>query len=255
MPAVVVEGLDKQFGGIEAVMSVSFSVEEGEICALIGPNGAGKTTVFNLITGALQPSTGRIFFHGQEITCFSPERIALMGVGRTFQNLKIFGDMSVLENVMVGCHIQGNSGIIASLLGLPSVKGENWFMQEQALKILEVVVLGDRAAVNGTSLSYGEQRMLEIARALALKPSTLLLDEPAAGLNRMETGKLIRLIKKLRSDGITIMLVEHDMEMVMELADHIVVLNYGEKIADGVPDEVRRDKGVIEAYLGKPLEM
>jgi ABC-type branched-subunit amino acid transport system ATPase component len=252
MPQPILETsrLRKIFGGLMAVVDLNLKVMPGQIKAIIGPNGAGKTTLFNIITGILPPTGGTIRFKGREISGEKPHRIAQKGISRTFQTVELFGNMTVLENVMVGRHVRTKKGLIQSGLRLPGVKREERLVLEMAQEKLEVVGLMRRANESASGIPLGEQKLLEIARALATDPQLLLLDEPAAGLNETEKLRIGEIIRKIRGSGITVLLVEHHMDLVMNISDEIVVLNYGEKVAEGTPEEVKGDEKVIDAYLG-----
>lgn len=252
-PHIKVINLRKEFSGLMAVFDVSFSVRRGEIVAIIGPNGAGKTTIFNLLSGVLVPTSGEIRFEGRRLNGLKPCEIAGLGIARTFQNVRLFGNMSVLENVMVGCHTGGGYGLVSAALRLPRARKEERAIHERALAQLARVGLETRASESAAALSFGQQRLLEIARALATGPRVLLLDEPGSGLNRAEKEGLERLIREIRESGVTVLLVEHDMRFVMGLADRVIVLEYGIKIAEGTPAEIQVDRRVIAAYLGEDV--
>ena len=242
--------LHKKFGGLHAVNDVSFTVEKGAIKSVIGPNGAGKTTLFNLITGSLNASSGSATFEGKELLGKKPHQIATYGMARTFQNIKLFHDMSVLENVMVGRHIRSRSGFMASMLHVPWMLKEDRQIRDKSLEFLDLLGMADSADTEISNLSFGQQRGVEFARALATEPTLLLLDEPAAGLNIYETAEIGRLIMKIRESGITVLLVEHDMSLVMDISDEIVVLSFGEKIAEDLPQNIQQNEEVIRIYLG-----
>jgi branched-chain amino acid transport system ATP-binding protein len=239
------------FGGLMAIQNLSFNVRAGQIKAVIGPNGAGKTTLFNLITGVIPVTYGSIKFKGRDITALKSYEIARLGVSRTFQNVRLFARMTVLENVMIGRHCRTGSSIFSAGLRLSSMKHEEKEILSDSLKILRFVGLYEKAQLIGSELPIGDQKVLEIARALATEPSLLLVDEPVAGLNDVESASVAGLIEKIRASGTTILLVEHDMKVVMGISDEILVLNYGEKIAEGLSDEVKHDERVISAYLGE----
>jgi branched-chain amino acid transport system ATP-binding protein len=242
--------LSRSFGGLKAVNDVSFTVRAGSVKSVIGPNGAGKTTLFNLISGMLPCDSGVVLQNGQEITGLQPHRIAELGISRTFQTTKLFSRMTVLENVMVGRHTRTKAGFLAGVLNLPWTWKEEREIRERSSGLLDSLGLADAAGELASNLPFGKQRLLEIARALATEPSLLLLDEPAAGLNIYETREMADLVLKIRRWGITVLLVEHDMSLVMDISDEIVVLNYGRKVAEGQPAQIQKDPEVIRIYLG-----
>ena len=251
-PPVIMEvdRVRKAFGGVLALDDVSLRVREGQILALIGPNGAGKTTLLNIIAGTLTPSRGQVRFRNKRLNGRPPYERVRLGIARTFQEALIFKQMSALENIMVGCHIQGQSNLADASLRLPRARREEEDIYLDALRFLNLVGLGAKANQDAESLPFGQQRLLAIARALAGEPTIILLDEPAAGLNRLEKDALVDLIRRMQQMGLTIVLVEHDMSVVMRLADWIVVLDHGQRLAQGIPAQIRRNKAVISAYLG-----
>lgn len=253
-PLLELDDITMQFGGLTALGDITFSIQRGEILGLIGPNGAGKTTCFNVMTGVYQATRGEVRFDGRKLAKLERHQITKLGIARTFQNIRLFPEMTALENVMVGCEAHSHTSVVGAMLRLPRQRREEKAFRERAMELLTFMGIADRADDAAKNLPYGYQRRLEIARALATNPKLLCLDEPAAGFNPAEKKELMGLIRAIRDQGYTVLLIEHDMNLVMGVTDRIIVLDFGRKIAEGSPAEVRSNPAVIAAYLGEPSD-
>ncbi len=252
-PVLEINSVSKSFGGLIALSDITLDIQQGEICGLIGPNGAGKTTLFNILTGIYSPDAGGFRINGRDCKNLKPHLVVKAGLARTFQNIRLFGNMTGLENVMVGCHVRTRVGVVGAIFRNRYARDEEKHIEEKSKALMEYVGLDSNVQKLSNTLSYGDQRRLEIARALATDPTIIALDEPAAGMNATETSELRDLLTRIRKDGITILLIEHDVKLVMGLCNRVAVLDYGVKIAEGKPEDIKNNSAVIKAYLGASL--